>query len=260
MHDEFREKGMNMLFEENALTVTELSKSYGTFIVTNEISFNLGKGEALGIIGPNGAGKTTLFNLISGTTNSDKGSIQYFGQDITKVSARQRCHLGITRSFQVPQPFSGLTTYENVLVAAAFGQEISEAEAKDKAIEALELTSLMSKARQLAGSLTLLDRKRLELARSIATAPRLLLLDEIAGGLTETECHELIELIMTIKNNGVSIIWIEHVLHALLSVVDRIMVLDFGQKITEGKPEDVMKSPEVSSIYLGLDEENIDGQ
>lgn len=247
-----------MPVKETALSVSGLSKTYGSFVVTNEISFSLDKGEALGIIGPNGAGKTTLFNLISGTTNSDEGSICYFGQDITKISARQRCHLGITRSFQIPQPFSGLTTYENVLVAAAFGQEITEADSKQKAIEALELTGLLSKASQRAGLLTLLDRKRLELARSIATAPRLLLLDEIAGGLTESECHELIELIKTIKNNGVSIIWIEHVLHALLSVVDRIMVLDFGQKITEGKPAEIMKSPEVSSIYLGLDEENID--
>ena len=238
-----------------ALEVQDLHKSYGALSVTKGVGFQLHEGEALGIIGPNGAGKTTLFNLITGAVRADRGTVHFHNRNVTAMDARRRCHLGISRSFQVPQPFSGLTTFENVLVGAAFGQRISQHHARESARLALERTGLSAKADHKAGTLTLLDRKRLELARAIATRPRLLLLDEIAGGLTEAECRELILLIGEIKESGVSIIWIEHVLHALLSVVDCILVLDFGEKIAEGDPETIMKSREVSAIYLGLEPE-----
>jgi len=238
-----------------ALDVQDLSKSYGQLQVTKQVSFQIHEGEALGVIGPNGAGKTTLFNLITGAVRPDTGTVHFFNKNVTAMHARQRCHLGIARSFQVPQPFAGLTTFENVLVAASFGQQISQASARESARLALEHTGLAQYAETKAGALTLLNRKRLELARAIATRPRMLLLDEIAGGLTEAECHDLIALIKEIKESGVTIVWIEHVLHALLSVVDRIVVLDFGQLIAEGEPETIMKSPEVSSIYLGLEPE-----
>ena len=238
-----------------ALSARGLKKSYGALEVTKDVSFDVPEHSALGIIGPNGAGKTTLFNLITGTQRPNAGQISLFGQDITRSDARRRCHMGIARSFQVPQPFSGLTAYENTLIAAAFGQRISETAARTPAAEALERSGLGPKANVLAGQLTLLDRKRLELARALATAPRLLLLDEIAGGLTEAECHELIDLIRDIRAAGTTIVWIEHVLHALLSVVDEVMVLDFGEMIAKGEPARIMKDPRVAAIYLGPGED-----
>ena len=236
-----------------ALQVSGLTKSYGALPVTQALDFEVDEGTALGIIGPNGAGKTTLFDLLTGTVRPDAGTIGYFGDDITRTSARRRCLAGMSRSFQVPQPFTGLTTFENVLAAATFGRGLSESGARPHARRALALTGLERRADTLAGSLTLLDRKRLELARAVATGPRLLLLDEIAGGLTAAECTELVALIRTIRDEGVTILWIEHVLHALLSVIDRLVVIDFGRKIAEGEPGTVMRSPEVRSVYLGPD-------
>lgn len=241
-----------------ALTADGLSKSFGALKVTQDVALNVPENSALGIIGPNGAGKTTLFNLVAGTIKADTGRIALFGTDITSFDARRRCHMGVARSFQVPQPFSGLTAYENVLIAAAFGRGISEHAARSHAADALDRSGLGAKADILAGSLTLLDRKRLELARALATGPRLLMLDEIAGGLTEAECHELVELIHEIRAAGVTIIWIEHVLHALLSVVDRVMVLDFGEVIAEGTPDAIMKDPHVAAVYLGPDAEEME--
>lgn len=240
---------------EPALEVTGVSKSFGALRVIQDVSLQVPQGAALGIIGPNGAGKTTLFNLVAGTMRANSGRVTIFGRDVTALDARRRCHLGIARSFQVPQPFSGLTAYENVLIATAFGRQISEAAARPHAADALERTGLTRKANDLAGALPLLDRKRLELARAIATGPHLLLLDEIAGGLTEAECRSLVALIREIHAAGTTIIWIEHVLHALLSVVDRVLVLDFGKVIAEGAPDEVMKNPGVAAVYLGPDAE-----
>lgn len=238
-----------------AIEAAGLKKNYGAVQVTRDVSLALPAGMALGIIGPNGAGKTTLFNLLTGTARADAGTVRFFGTDITARDARARSRMGIARSFQVPQPFGGLTLFENALVAATFGQNLSESAARPIATDALRRTGLLGKATKRAGELGLLDRKRLELTRAIATAPKLLLLDEIAGGLTDAECAELIDLILSIKASGVTIIWIEHVLHALLQVVDRVMVLDFGQKIAEGEPQAIMQSPEVAAIYLGLEPE-----
>lgn len=237
------------------ITLDTVSKRYGALQVTDKVSMSLGPGEALGIIGPNGAGKTTLFNLIAGTALADSGTIHFDGVDVTDMPARQRCHRGIGRSFQIPHPFVGMTTYENVLVGATFGGCRSEKAGAAKAVEVLELTGLVRKANVLAGQLTLLERKRLEMARALASSPKLLLLDEIAGGLTEPECVELIAAIKSVRAEGVSIIWIEHVVHALIAVVDRIAVIDFGRKIAEGDPATTMASPEVAAIYMGIEGE-----
>lgn len=237
------------------LELEHLTKRYGALTVTDDVTLSLAAGEALGIIGPNGAGKTTLFNLVAGTVLPASGRILFDGADVSALPARARCRMGIGRSFQIPHPFVGMTTYENVLIGAAYGRGSSERDAEAKAVEVLELTGLLRKANTLAGSLTLLERKRLEMARALATDPKLLLLDEIAGGLTEPECHELVEAILEVRGRGVTIVWIEHVVHALLAVVDRIAVIDFGRKIAEGEPHAVMASPEVAEIYMGLDEE-----
>jgi branched-chain amino acid transport system ATP-binding protein len=235
------------------LEVENLCKNYGALRVTDNVSLRLEQGEALGIIGPNGAGKTTLFNLVAGTVRANSGRVLFNGADISSLPARRRCCMGIARSFQIPHPFRGMTTYENVLIGAAFGGEMREADAAKRAVEVLRLLGLSGKANVPAGTLTLLERKRLEMARALASNPKLLLLDEIAGGLTEPECLELIEAIRTIRARGVTIIWIEHVVHALLAVVDRIAVIDFGKKIAEGDPRQVMASAQVAEIYMGID-------
>lgn len=234
------------------LQLDHVSKAYGALVVTDGLSLTLGKGEALGIIGPNGAGKTTLFNLIAGNVQPDRGTVHFNGTDITRLTPSARCHLGIGRSYQVPHPFGGMTVFENVLVGATFGAGRSEREGTPLALDALERTGLLAKANRLAGALPLLDRKRLELARALATRPDLLLLDEIAGGLTEHEVAELIESIQDIRASGTSIIWIEHIVHALLAVVDRLLVINFGKLLLQGNPAEVMASPEVQEIYLGM--------
>lgn len=237
------------------IELDNVSKRYGALQVTDAVSIAVGAGEALGIIGPNGAGKTTIFNLIAGTVLPDSGSIRFDGSDVTRVPARERCHRGVGRSFQIPHPFVGMTTYENVLTGATFGGRVTEKAGAARAVEVLELTGLARKANVLAGGLTLLERKRLEMARALASSPKLLLLDEIAGGLTEPECVELVAAIKSVRAQGVSIIWIEHVVHALLAVVDRIAVIDFGRKIAEGDPAETMASPQVAAIYMGIEGE-----
>lgn len=235
------------------LALKNVSKSFGALKVTDDVSFEVPEGMALGIIGPNGAGKSTLFNLITGNIGADSGSIEFLGRDVTRTSARQRCVSGVGRSFQIPQPFSKLTVYENLLVAGTFGRDQSEAELAHACAVILERTELISKANAPAGGLSLLERKRLELARAMATHPKLLLLDEIAGGLTDAECQSLIKTIKAIHAEGVTIIWIEHVLHALNSVVERLLVLDFGKVIGIGDPAAIMESKEVKEIYLGIE-------
>ncbi|MGK9264935.1 ABC transporter ATP-binding protein [Sinorhizobium meliloti] len=235
------------------LRLASVSKSYGALKVTDALSLTLAKDEALGIIGPNGAGKSSLFNLIAGGIGVDGGHIYFHGQDITGISAARRCRLGIGRSYQIPHPFAGMTVFENLLVGGVFGQNVAEKQTYACCIDVLEKTGLIDKANLPAGKLTLLERKRLELARALATNPDLLLLDEIAGGLTEHECHELVATILDIKARGVSIIWIEHIVHALLAVVDRLIVINFGVKVAEGDPREVMGSAEVREIYMGIE-------
>jgi branched-chain amino acid transport system ATP-binding protein len=237
-----------------ALVVVEnLCKSFGSLKVTNNLSFALEQGEALGVLGPNGAGKTTMFNLITGDVVADSGRITFEGREITRLPPHRRCRAGIGRSYQIALPFEGMTVFENLLVGAMFGGEKSEAQACDVCVDVLERTGLTSKANRLAGTLTLLDRKRLELARALATQPELLLLDEIAGGLTEHEANELVAMVNGIRNEGVSIIWIEHVVHALMQVATRLLVINFGEKLAEGEPQEVMASPEVQRVYMGIE-------
>ena len=233
------------------LALEQISKRFGAIVVANRIDLALAPGEALGIIGPNGAGKTTLFGMISGTLAPDGGRVVYAGRDITHLPPAQRCALGIGRSFQIPQPFSGMSVFENLVVAAAFGGGRRERDAYESCMAILTRCGLAGKANRLAGSLTLLDRKRLELARTLASDPKVLLLDEVAGGLTEHECRDLIALIGEIKRSGVSIVWIEHVVHALLASVDRLLVLHNGAFIADGEPRAVIKRPQVAEIYLG---------
>src|SRR5258708_20367639 len=235
------------------LRLTDVSKRSGALKVTDNISFAIGEGETYGILGPNGAGKTTLFNLISGDTRPDTGAIEFDGADIGTLAPHRRCIAGIGRSYQVPRPFGGMTVFENLLVGATFGGALKEREVARLCIDGLERTGLKRRANQLASTLTLLDRKRLELARALATRPKLLLLDEIAGGLTEPETHELVDEIKRVKEHGVTIVWIEHVVHALLAVADRLLVIHFGKRLAEGKPAAVMDDPEVKRVYLGLE-------
>jgi branched-chain amino acid transport system ATP-binding protein len=234
------------------LELKSVSKAFGMIVVASDIDLSLARGEALGIIGPNGAGKSTLFNLITGMLRPDRGRILLEGRDITGLPPEQRCRAGLGRSFQIPLPFEHLSVFENLSVAALFGGGMSQVEAVQVCGETLALTGLEAKANLRAGSLSLLDRKRLELARALATRPRILLLDEIAGGLTDAECHILIETIRSIHARGVSIIWIEHVVHALLAVVSRLVVLDFGRIVAQGDPSEVMRSSEVQTIYMGV--------
>ena len=235
------------------LALHSVSKSYGALKVTDSITLSVTEGETLGILGPNGAGKTTLFNLISGDARVDAGQVSYAGQDVTMLPPHQRCRLGIGRSYQVPQPFGNMSVFENLVTAACFGGELAERQAWEQAVQVLEQTGLQAHANKPAGSLTLLNRKRLELARALATGPRLLLLDEIAGGLTEHEAQQLIEELRRIKASGVTMIWIEHVVHALLSVADRLFVINFGQKLAEGKAVDVMADEQVRRVYMGME-------
>ena len=235
------------------LVLHAVSKSYGALKVTDNISLSVAQGETLGILGPNGAGKTTLFNLISGDTKVDAGRVVFKGDDMTAVPPHLRCRSGIGRSYQVPQPFSNMSVFENLVTAACFGGGETETRAWETAFEVLQQTGLIAFANQAAGSLTLLNRKRLELARALATRPELLLLDEIAGGLTEHEAQELVEELKRIKNTGVTMIWIEHVVHALLSVADRLFVVNFGQELAKGLPHEVMNDPEVKRVYMGME-------
>jgi branched-chain amino acid transport system ATP-binding protein len=236
------------------LSFENVSKSFGALKVTADLTFEVSKGEALGVLGPNGAGKTTVFNLITGGLAPDAGHIRFNGRDIVRLSPHRRCRAGIGRSYQVALPFEGMTVFENLLVGAMFGaQKRSVAEANDLCVELLGRTGLLDKADRLAGSLTLLDRKRLELARALATEPELLLLDEIAGGLTEHEARELIDLINDIRAAGMTIVWIEHVVHALLAVASRLLVINFGAKLAEGDPRAVMASAEVRRVYMGIE-------
>jgi branched-chain amino acid transport system ATP-binding protein len=235
------------------ISLDNVRKSFGALKVADAITFDVREGEALGIIGPNGAGKSTLFNLITGNIAADSGSVRFRGTDVTRQTAMQRCHNGIGRSFQIPRPFGKMTVFENLLVAGAFGQGKSERAVEQACAEILDRTGLLRRANTVADSLSLLERKRLELARALATDPKLLLLDEIAGGLTEGECQQLVGTIREIHASGTTIIWIEHVLHALTSVVERLLVLDFGKVIAIGEPTEIMARPQVREIYLGIE-------
>jgi branched-chain amino acid transport system ATP-binding protein len=233
------------------LELEGVSKAYGALKVIDDLSVRLDAGEALGVVGPNGAGKTTMLQLAAGQLRPDAGRVRLEGRDVTDLPMRTRCQLGMAFTHQVPRPFVGMTVYENVLVGATFGRTGADGDAHQASLAALETVELTGRANRLAGTLPLLELKRLELARALATGPRVLLLDEIAGGLTEAEVHQLVATIRRLRGAGVSVVWIEHIVHALLSVVDRIVAINFGRKLIEGDPRMVMASPEVRDVYLG---------
>ncbi len=235
------------------LVADDVRKSFGRLTVLDGVSVGVNHGEVLGVVGPNGAGKSTLLNVFSGVTSADSGSLTFDGSDIRGVTAAARCRRGIGRSYQVPRPFSDMSVFENVLVASRFGAGLGEATARTVALEALDRTGLTARANSPAGGLRLLDRKRLELARALATQPRVVLLDEIAGGLTEHELPPLVTMIGGLRDSGVAVIWIEHVVHALLAVADRLVCLTYGKIVAEGEPSDVMASDAVQRSYLGAD-------
>ena len=237
------------------LSLDHASKRFGSLKVIDDLSFALAEGEALGVLGPNGAGKSTLFNLITGDLRPDAGRVVYRDADVTGLAPSERCRRGIGRSYQIPHPFANMTVFENVLAGAAFGAGRREAECYDRCVDLLGRTHLLGKANQPAGTLTLLERKRLEMARALATDPKVLLLDEIAGGLTDSECQELIATVRAVHASGVSIVWIEHIVHALIAVVSRLVVIDFGHMLAEGAPQAVMDNPAVQQVYMGIEAE-----
>src|SRR5579863_3707475 len=234
------------------LQLTGVSKSYGALKAVDTVNLAVESGEALAVIGPNGAGKTTLFNLISGDVAPSSGRILFGGADVTAMAPHGRSRLGIGRSYQIPHPFANMSVFENLLVGAIFGGGITERQSYQRCSDVLRLTGLYDKANVPARSLTLLQRKRLEMARALATQPKLLLLDEIAGGLTEYECGELVKTIRQIHGRGTTIVWIEHIVHALVSVASRLLVMNFGQLLAQGDPQQVMADSRVREVYMGI--------
>jgi len=237
------------------LSLSGLKKSYGALAVTAGVSLDVAAGSAVGIIGPNGAGKSTLFNLITGDVPVDAGTITFMGRQIETLPPHKRAAAGIGRSYQIPLPFDGMTVLENLLVGALFAGRGRIPQPRAYCFEILQICGLAAKAEMPAATLTLLERKRLELARALATKPSLLLLDEIAGGLTDPEAAQLVETIKGIHAGGITIIWIEHVLHALIPAISRLVVLSFGKILADGDPQLVMALPAVREIYLGIEEE-----
>ena len=233
------------------LEVRGLHKRFGQVVTADDVSFDVAAGTALGVVGPNGAGKSSLLNLVTGTLRADRGTVTLDGRDVTGQGAAARGRMGVARSYQVPRPFGAMTVFENTLVGARFAGGLRRQAAYDRAYEALETTGLADLADQQAGSLRLLDRKRLELARALATGPRLILLDEIAGGLTERELPALVEVIAGLRGAGLAVVWIEHIVHALVSVVDELICLAAGEVIAIGDPTAVMADPRVVEVYLG---------
>jgi branched-chain amino acid transport system ATP-binding protein len=233
------------------LRAESVCKSYGAKTVVDKVSFSVAKGECLGIIGPNGAGKTTLFNSLDGTASVDRGAVELDGRDLSKLTQYERARLGLGRAYQVPRTFVGLSVYENVMTGVMHGPGLRGAAAGVRARTILDTVGLAEKANMPAGALPLLDRKRLELAKAMSVGTKAILLDEIAGGLTEEEVHEIVAIVRALKQDR-AVIWIEHIAHALMAVATRIMVLNFGEKVADGDPAEVMSSRLVQEIYLGI--------
>ncbi|GAB5511279.1 MAG: ABC transporter ATP-binding protein [Hyphomicrobiales bacterium] len=233
------------------LSTRNLNKAFGAVRIADDIGFDVNEGEVLGIIGPNGAGKTTLFGLLAGTIGLDSGQILYNGRDVTALPTHHRARLGIARTYQVPRPFTHMTVRENLRVASLFAGQLEESEADEWVDEVLDFTGLIKERELLAGRLSLLGRKRHELARALATRPGLLLIDEVAAGLTDAEVDAFIDLVARIRGAGITVIWIEHVMKTMLRATDRLMALAGGKIIAEGHPEEVIRAPEVKRVYLG---------
>ena len=237
---------------EPILKAEHLAISFGSNHVLKDINFELGDNETLGIIGPNGAGKTVMLNIITGILKPTGGQVIYQGKDITKTKITDRVKMGIGRTFQVPRAFEKMSAYENIITGGIFGSGLSEHEAAKKAEEILELIGMLDKADVDAGKLALLDRKRLEIGIALSSDPKILLFDEVAGGLTESEIDDILDIVKVLKERGLSILWIEHVIQTMLHGTDRVLLLADGRDIICGKPEEVMASKEVEEVYLGV--------
>jgi branched-chain amino acid transport system ATP-binding protein len=233
------------------LSVSELSKSFGAIHVAKAIAFDVAKGEILGIIGPNGAGKTTLFGMLSGQIAPSAGCINFDGKNVTEQPPHARARAGIARTYQVPRPFGQMTVTDNLRVAASFAGGLRGIEATGWIAEVLALTGLQAYALTQAGRLPLLVRKRHELARALAMKPKLLLIDEVAAGLTEAEVGVLIDIVRGIRAMGTAIVWIEHVIRTMLTATDRLLVLADGEVLAVGEPRQVIERPDVKRVYLG---------
>lgn len=232
------------------LEVTDLTKKFGGLVANDHINMVINGGEILGLIGPNGAGKTTLFNCITRYFTSDSGTVEFQGKDITHLSAAQICHRGIARTFQIVRVFNEMTVLENVLIGALC-RKASVAQAREEAMKILEFTRLLGKRDVLASDLTIADKKRIELARALATKPALLLLDEAMAGLTPTEMAEAVRLVKAIRDLGVTVLMVEHVMEVIMPISDRVVVLNYGRKIAEGVPAEIAGNEEVVDAYLG---------
>ncbi|MBI1777596.1 MAG: ABC transporter ATP-binding protein [Proteobacteria bacterium] len=236
------------------LSVRGLSKRFGGFLAVNQVSFDVRQGEILGLIGPNGSGKSTTFNLIAGALKPTGGSIQFEGTEIAGMPAHRVCHKGLARTFQIPRPFRKLTLLDNVVLAAHYGTAgaLSREEAKERAIEALALVGLPTDPEASAEGLGAAALKKLELARALATRPRLLLADESLGGLDASEMDRAAEMLDDIRRRlDITIVWVEHIMGVLMRIVDRVIVLDHGEMIFEGKPADAAVDGRVIEVYLG---------
>jgi branched-chain amino acid transport system ATP-binding protein len=236
---------------EAILAARGIVKRFGALTVLDGVNFAMRADEAVGIVGPNGAGKTTLLSVLSGALAPSEGWVSFRGADVTSLPAPERCRLGLARTHQIPRPFGGMSVFENVFVAAANRPRLGRSEAYDLCIESLKLCGMVGLANRRAETLGLLDRKRLELARALAASPLALLLDEIGGGLTDAEASELVDIIRELKRRGVALIWIEHIVHILLQVADRLVCMDAGRILAEGDPRRVMADPAVIEAYLG---------
>jgi branched-chain amino acid transport system ATP-binding protein len=235
------------------LELDAIAKSFGRVVVADQLSLTVGEGDIVGIVGPNGAGKTSLFGLISGDLAPSSGDVRFAGQVVTRLDSAARCRLGIGRTYQVPKPFGDMTVFENVLVAVQQGARLRRQASYEKAAQVLERTGLAREANVASERLGLLQRKRLEVARALATGPRLILLDEVAGGLTDPEVAELVQIVRDIRADGVAILWIEHVMRALTAATGRLICLAGGSFVADGEPAAVLADPAVREVFLGTE-------
>jgi len=238
------------------LDLRQVSRAFGGLLAVKSVDLTVDEGEILGLIGPNGAGKTTLFNLITGTFFPTRGTVVFDGRDITRLAPHARCKLGIARTFQLVRPFPNLSVLDNVAIGSVYGRQpaASRQAAEVAACDTLDMLGLLDRAELKARSLTLVDRKRLELARALATCPRLLLLDELLAGLNPSEVVVAMDMVRRIRDSGITIVMVEHLVKALFGVSDRVAVLSAGEKLAEGTPEAVAQDPRVVDAYLGTDD------